>query len=219
MAAPIWAISLTGPTLSRRAVNEPSSVVGIASSGSGCRWKICSPASRSRPDSKTDLVSSSTNKGTPSVLVMICADISCGKALCPAMSTMMASVCSRPSRSSRSMVTCGSSSHCGKNSGLKLISTSTGAVLMDAMIWLNSSRVLELAQCASASSMTTGAVRASSRICRIKHGDREILLPLRCRTLAPGFRPSGSTTGRQRIGYRPASLHPFQTAPHAASRA
>jgi hypothetical protein len=33
MAAPICAISLTGPSLSRRAVNEPSSVVGMASDG------------------------------------------------------------------------------------------------------------------------------------------------------------------------------------------
>ena len=35
MAAPTWAISLTGPSRSRRAVSEPSSVVGIASGGSG----------------------------------------------------------------------------------------------------------------------------------------------------------------------------------------
>ena len=166
MAAPICAISLLKPSLSTRAVNEPSRVVGMTRDDRSPVVMYRSPASRSDPDSTTALVSSSANNGTPSALAVICSCIPHGNSLPPVTSEMICPVCSRDNRSRRSKVTCDSSSPGGKNSGLKLHKTKTRAVLINAMHRPSSSSVLESLQCASANSITTGRVSARSRTCR-----------------------------------------------------
>src|SRR6516162_6372327 len=59
-AAPVCATSFAGPRRSSRAVNNPCSVSGTASGGSGPRSKYSSSTSLSRPLSRTALTSSST---------------------------------------------------------------------------------------------------------------------------------------------------------------
>src|SRR5262249_20926929 len=56
---------------------------GIARAGSGPVSAYWSPWSLSSPNSTTAFVSSSTNNGTPSVLVTICSSTSLGRALPP----------------------------------------------------------------------------------------------------------------------------------------
>src|SRR5262249_35839154 len=119
---------------------------GITRDGSGSTATYRSPASWSTPDSSTVLVSSSANKGTPSALLMICSCSSRGNSLPAATSEMMTPVSSRDNRSRRSMVTCDSSSQCGKNSGLKLQMTKIRAVLIEVMVRVSSSSVLESIQ-------------------------------------------------------------------------
>jgi hypothetical protein len=80
MAAPICAISLAGPSLSRRAHSEPNNAIGIASDRNGFAVTYWPAASKSIPDSKNALVSSSANKGTPSDLSTIWSQISAGNA-------------------------------------------------------------------------------------------------------------------------------------------
>ena len=122
-----------------------------------------SPTSWTNWDSNTLLVSSSTNKGTPSALSMICSSASRGSALSPITSEIIARHCSRPIRSRRSIVTCGSLSHCGMNSGRNFMRKKTRAVLISGMILLTSSSVLESTQCASARTTMSGCLSASAQ--------------------------------------------------------
>ena len=167
MTAPIWAISLAGPSRSRRAVKESSSDAGTARGGRGPAAMCRSPTSWTNWDSNTLLVSSSTNKGTPSALLMICSSTSRGSALSPITSEIIARLCSRPSRSRRSIVTCGSLSHCGMNSGRNFMRKKIRAVLISGIILLTSSSVLESIQCASATTTTRGCLSARLKRCRL----------------------------------------------------
>ena len=97
------------------------------------------------------------NKGIPSALSMICSSTCRGSALCPITSEMIARLCSRPIRSRVSMVTCGSPSHCGINSGLNSMRKRTRTVLISGIILLTRSSVLESIQCASASTIISGS--------------------------------------------------------------
>src|SRR5215471_15112994 len=65
--APIWATSRTGDNRSRRAVSDACNVVGIANGGRGPSSTYAPFRSRNNPPSSTIFVSSSMNRGTPSV--------------------------------------------------------------------------------------------------------------------------------------------------------
>ena len=74
MVAPIWAISLAGPRRSSRASRKSRKVAGT-DSGAGPKARrggVRHVARGHRSNSSTDLASSSTNSGTPSVLATIC---------------------------------------------------------------------------------------------------------------------------------------------------
>ena len=86
-------------------MSESCSVAGMASAGRGPVSSKRSPASRNKPNSRTALVNSSTNSGTPSVRSKIWSSSSRGSALPPLTRTTTAAPCDRESRVSESWVT------------------------------------------------------------------------------------------------------------------
>ncbi len=124
-------------------------------------------SSRSRPLSKTLLVNSSTNSGTPSVRSTIWATTSSGNALPPAICSTRAVRSRRSRRLSASIVTCGWPVQGGWNSGRNVTISSTGRLRTRSTVRSSSSREVGSIQCASSKTMTTGCWRARPSSCRI----------------------------------------------------
>src|SRR5215831_11659103 len=83
IAAPICATRFTEPKRSSLAISEACNVVGIANGGSARSSTYRSASACSKPLSRTVLVNSSTNNGTPSVRSAIWSMTSSGSALSP----------------------------------------------------------------------------------------------------------------------------------------
>ena len=134
--------------------------------GRDCQWRQRALSSTyrsccacSKPLSKTVLVNSSTNSGTPSVRSTIWSTTSPGSALSEICATKM--VRSRRSkRLSVSIVTCGRPVQGGWNSGRKVTSSRTGRVRRCSTVRSSSSREVGSIQCASSKTITTGCWRA-----------------------------------------------------------
>ena len=123
-----------------------------------------SPTSARRPDSRIVLVSSSTKRGTPSVLATICFSTSFGSALPATIGLIIASHSVGLSRLMESAVTGPRPAHTGANSGRCVTTISTWALLTRSIHRSTSSRVEGSIQCASSNTSRSGVRDASPKI-------------------------------------------------------
>ena len=113
------------------------------------------------------LVSSSTNKGTPSVRSVIWSITSAGSALPPAICPTSAVRSCRSRRLSAIMLTCGWPIQGGWNSGRNVTISSTGKLRTRSTVRSSSSREVGSIQCASSKTISTGCWHARPSSCRI----------------------------------------------------
>jgi hypothetical protein len=99
-----------GPSRSSGAISEACKLAGTDNAECATEESAAAPAA---PISRTALVSSSTNSGTPSARAAISSTISGGNAAFPATFATIAAVSRRSSRASVSIVTCGCPVHGG----------------------------------------------------------------------------------------------------------
>ena len=156
MTEPICATSFADARRSRRAISDAWRVLGMANGGSGPLVRYRSGSSRRRPLSSTDFVSSSTNRGTPSVRCTIWSSTSPGSDLPPVRRSISDMVSSRVSRLRVDNVTFEELTQGGSNSGRKVASSSIGKAPVRSMICSSSSRDVGSIHCKSSKIISTG---------------------------------------------------------------
>ena len=149
-------MSFTAASRSSRASKEACRVEGMASDGSGPRSTYRSPISLSSPLSSTVLVSSSTNKGTPSVCERRWFTTSFGISFPSATLRASASASRFPRRLSVTVETCVWLGQGGANSGRAVITSKMGRPVMRSTASEKSSSEVGSYQWASSKIMSTG---------------------------------------------------------------
>ncbi len=162
IVAATWATHFASPSRSSRAISESWIVAGMSTGDRGWRSpeRPCSPPNSAA--SSSDLVSSSTNSGTPSVAARICSVSSLDSIRPSVRPVTRASLCSRPSRSRVSSSTSGASAQGGRKSERNAISARIGAARTRRISSPNHSRVVGSAQCRSSTNRIVG--RAAERL-------------------------------------------------------